>query len=977
MNAPAPIIHPAMHIFVLSLLLLILCSGAALSERDSGSTEYTIKDIISFPLMWDWSNQNDSISETTTSICINSTYGLSNCTLNFNGSKTTELGSYRAFDTTDLDYRYAGFYGGGFDGRYLYLAPFRNGSSSYHGRVLRYDTQAYFSDFSSWEAFDASTLGSHVAGYSGTIFDGQYMYFTPTRDSATNYHGNVLRYDTTSAFTNAGSWAVFNATGIGNGTNGYVDGVYDGRYIYLVPYYNGTDFHAQVLRYDTQAAFTNAASWDSYDARAIGEGTVGYAGGTFDGRYIFFAPGYNGTAHHNKVLRYDTQGTFNDPSSWDFFNASDLVGETTSYAGAVYDGRYVYFVPYNSDSGTHSKFLRYDSQDTFTDDDSWDVFDGESLGGSLTKGYYRGVYDNDKYIYFAPISNGTTYHGVVMRYDTDSSFTSASSWEYFDAGQTDTSGTPGHETKGFVDAVFDGRNIYFIPYFHNGYFHGKVLRFDTHANFTLPAKKVCFTESGLSEGNYSAINATCRIDGTTNSSSFSWVSVDLTAPSITIESLQDGTITVPYHRFNITMNEPSNCTLFINDTGFVNTTVSRELLWTRALLDGNYTIEYLCEDLAGNDANSPPYWLNVDTTPPKISVLSAQNQTLNRSLHTFEISLDEQSNCTLNLNGTSDSKTGHARQFQWTKNLADGNYSFINFTCDDQYGHKASSSTYWLKVNATVPDLSWDWDDINETISGRSTTICIDSTINVSNCTLHFDGSVSTDPSTGTRFCYTRRSLANGNYSPIYVTCEYGAGGEESTSNAWLRVRYVDDDEDDESDDSGGASKTIILGGKLPDSQEKDTKQEEKPSAPSGAGEDSMGDLPLISFSEEDLAAGDEVILSFFSSDNILSSGTAKITSPAGEVTELEVLEGRVSFVFDSKGAWTISFTDASGNTVTRAVKVAGTLKKDDPEESTKSQEAQKERPETEDAPDPLPYIALIIVLLAAGVYWHRRRKVW
>ena len=42
--------------------------------------------------------------------------------------------------------------------------------------------------------------------------------------------------------------------------------------------------------------FTDLASWSAYDpgAHGVGKDPEGYAGGAFDGRYVYFAPYFNG-----------------------------------------------------------------------------------------------------------------------------------------------------------------------------------------------------------------------------------------------------------------------------------------------------------------------------------------------------------------------------------------------------------------------------------------------------------------------------------------------------------------------------------------------------------------------------------------------------------------------------------------------------------------------------------------------------------
>ena len=139
-----------------------------------------------------------------------------------------------------------------------------------------------------------------------------------------------MRYDTRGEFTNSASWASYNAENTyGLTTKGYCGGVYDGRYVYFVPYHDGTAYHGRVLRYDTHGVFTNQAHWAVYNAELTG-GAVpdkkGYVGGVFDGRYVYFVPHSDGSAFHGRVLRYDTQGGFTDSQSWSAYDAGNTGG---------------------------------------------------------------------------------------------------------------------------------------------------------------------------------------------------------------------------------------------------------------------------------------------------------------------------------------------------------------------------------------------------------------------------------------------------------------------------------------------------------------------------------------------------------------------------------------------------------------------------------------------------------------------------
>ncbi len=87
----------------------------------------------------------------------------------------------------------------------------------------------------------------------------------------------------------------------------------------------------------------------------------GYAGAAFDGRFIYFSPFYNG-GYHGIALRHDTQADFT--SSWEAYDAGNTNSFQTSkgYSGVIYAAPYVYFVPYrcNPNDIFHGNVLRYD-----------------------------------------------------------------------------------------------------------------------------------------------------------------------------------------------------------------------------------------------------------------------------------------------------------------------------------------------------------------------------------------------------------------------------------------------------------------------------------------------------------------------------------------------------------------------------------------------------------------------------------------
>jgi hypothetical protein len=255
------------------------------------------------------------------------------------------------------------------------------------------------------------------------------------------YHGKAVRYDTGGAFDAPGSWQAIDLKRLFAPevpyTTGFATGLFDGRYVYYVPYFNSSGYHGKAVRYDTHAAFDRPSSWQSIDVSAIFEdviGTKGYCGATFDGRYVYFAP-YNDGAipvdvYHGKMLRFDTQGDFLDKARWEsvdveqaFKSAGTL--RVKGYQGATFDGRYVYYAPWYDGAEFHGRVLRFDTQRPFRDASAWTLVDiTEGVPSSAAAGELRGfdgaLFDGKRYVYmnarcWGPVPGKV---GKVVRYDT-------------------------------------------------------------------------------------------------------------------------------------------------------------------------------------------------------------------------------------------------------------------------------------------------------------------------------------------------------------------------------------------------------------------------------------------------------------------------------------------------------------------------------------------------------------------------------
>jgi hypothetical protein len=90
-------------------------------------------------------------------------------------------------------------------------------------------------------------------------------------------------------------------------------------------------------------ALNQTGAFAAYPATNVGGlNTAGCSGAIFDGRYVYFVPHQNGDGYTGRVLRYDTQGGFNTASSWAAYDAANTgTGTAVGYTGGVFDGRYV------------------------------------------------------------------------------------------------------------------------------------------------------------------------------------------------------------------------------------------------------------------------------------------------------------------------------------------------------------------------------------------------------------------------------------------------------------------------------------------------------------------------------------------------------------------------------------------------------------------------------------------------------------
>ena len=398
----------------------------------------------------------------------------------------TSFDTFDAYDAGNTDgLKTIGFFGAVFDGRYVYFSPQRYGheKDSTHGYALRFDTQGDFKDSSNWEAYDAgNTDGLPTRGHYGAVFDGRYVYFVPrgknyggSAGAFNEFQSNLLRYDTHMNFKDSAGWAAYDM-GVDISKQ---SAAFDGRFIYFCPGYEhgkGDEIvgSSKIIRFDTISPFKDPSSYRVLDvSRLLRAETGNYDGAVFAGRYVYFVPLTSGV-----VLRYDTTGDYDAAVSWSTFDAKPLGMKMN--VGAMFDGRFLYFAAYGN-----GIIVRYDTGGGFTDRGNWTSYDASVTGGLDTAGFDGGFFDG-RYVYFAPFvsprkDGGYNFHTNYLRYDTVGEFDNPSSWSSHDASAVD-----GLPTIGYNGGAFDGRFIYLAPWQDRTEgkrgVHGNVLRYDTVGN---------------------------------------------------------------------------------------------------------------------------------------------------------------------------------------------------------------------------------------------------------------------------------------------------------------------------------------------------------------------------------------------------------------------------------------------------------------------------------------------------------------
>ncbi|QEP44743.1 hypothetical protein D5085_17330 [Ectothiorhodospiraceae bacterium BW-2] len=324
--------------------------------------------------------------------------------------------SWAFFDTAAVNSASCGFVDGFFDGRYLYMVPYHN-QQGHHGELCRYDTTVPFESRDGWHWIDLESLHAGAKGYISGAFAAGRLYLSPYQQSWSRHHGLFASYDTRADFSGAG-WHFFDAEANGwPEARGYHSAVVVGEQIVFVPYVReGRDYHGLVMVYDpNRGEFESAASWRSVDISRFNRRGRGFVGGAFDGRYLYLSPYFDGEGRYGQIARYDTHLPLESGSSWDFFDTATLQPDSRGFFGALYHEGDCYFIPHCLAEGRyHGQISRYHCSLAFDDPAAWHFCDTATLH-SGSRGYIGGAIVGDA-LYMAPFETAPGAHtGLVAR----------------------------------------------------------------------------------------------------------------------------------------------------------------------------------------------------------------------------------------------------------------------------------------------------------------------------------------------------------------------------------------------------------------------------------------------------------------------------------------------------------------------------------------------------------------------------------
>jgi hypothetical protein len=315
----------------------------------------------------------------------------------FSTASTTTL------DLTLVDPLAKGFHGGFTDGRFGYLVPFENHvSGPSNGTVARIDLQNFTA--SGVTTLNLKSIDAALAGFEGGFTDGRYGYLVPNYNwNLAAQHGRVVRIDLHD-FT-AGGVTVLNLQSIDPLLAGFSGGFTDGRYGYLVPHQNNSGRHGRLVRIDLANFAPGGVT--VLDLAAVNAQFVGFVSGFQDGRFGYLVPYYDPQGGYaGQFVRIDLANF--GASGVAVVDLMSVDGALAGFRGGFTDGRYAWLIPYWG-----SKVARVDLANFTTS--GVRVLDLTTVDPSLTGGF-RGGFASGKYGVMVPGDRAGIFNFKVVRF---------------------------------------------------------------------------------------------------------------------------------------------------------------------------------------------------------------------------------------------------------------------------------------------------------------------------------------------------------------------------------------------------------------------------------------------------------------------------------------------------------------------------------------------------------------------------------
>lgn len=283
-----------------------------------------------------------------------------------------------------------------FDGRYVLLANYAaSDAGGTDAAFIRYDTQGglAFDAPASWESFDANQVSLAAGRFVSAATFADASYF-----GGNSYNRPFLRRTAGGAFD--GGWEPFVPQFDASACNRLNFGAAcAGDFVYFGP---GSASNAGdcIVRYDARKSFGEISSWECFSLRAIDRDFTGMQGAASDGKYIYVTELGTGLGDAADPPRRIGRHPASSPleTGWEFRLATRSNPLISRYFGGTFDGRFVYFAPF-SDNGV-TIYLRYDTLQPFSDDAAWTAVESPKV--LLLDAAHSGAIFDGKYVYFPP-----------------------------------------------------------------------------------------------------------------------------------------------------------------------------------------------------------------------------------------------------------------------------------------------------------------------------------------------------------------------------------------------------------------------------------------------------------------------------------------------------------------------------------------------------------------------------------------------